>query len=60
MALQERDFWVGQIIYQLQGVVLSDNMNNTEYHLSRALEGFSSLVQMIAQEYGIEPDELVA
>lgn len=52
--IEQRDFWVGQIIYQLQGVVISDTEANTAYHLNKALEGLSSLVALVAKEYGIE------
>ena len=53
MALtEERDFWVGQIIYQLQGVVISTNERATTFHLNKALADFERLVELVAAEYG--------
>jgi ribosomal protein S7 len=55
-----REFWTDRIIYDLMEVVQCDTAEDTEYHLAKALENLSELVQLVARQYGVEENELVA
>lgn len=56
----DKSIWIDMIILELTHAAESKTLDNIQFHIEKSLSYYENLVDAVADEYGVETDELIS